>query len=802
MSQTWSLDDAPLHLLKSGAPTSDQPISLLKFSKILGIAHPSQAAWIEKLPFACDDVTAGSESELQAAVVGDRSSVDLAQTIEHSTYYRNLSKRAASGDLPPRNLAMLDTYLASSKDIWENSWIRFPRHLLNRHAREILALDLRADKGRRDSPLRSDVADFEVIQNATTWLRIPISYLLKLSLAQVIGQPDTPPMVRQTGEKMLSCLLNDNTSPETHSFSPVGRGQKKSLGSAIAHETQRRYLLTQLLTQYANQVFELAENGQKALVYFCPHPPIRQKQLNELISDAFYRHLFMSPCLSGWDRGEEKHRYMSLCHMALSRSQINTLAKLKEAGIIANNLVVLPNTSNICLANNSTHLSLGSRRLTAMLKNDTDFHAADEKYYGDLVIKISEHFLPLFAGTYSAAPYRFDFKDFHPEKVLGFLPHELDYTHLRMLWRRWKQKAHIKLFGNPVTPFGPEWLDRRFSRIAGLKGDWVPDFRLIDYLVCLLSTDESPALNGQLDNDVRLKSDLAAMGIFDQRMPLYLPYRLRQFGQMGFSGFEARYYSLFERFGKDMAPAVDLQHLITLLAYKYILQRRLMHIDIPDSPTVESERRYLFFGSAIGIPTFYILKSNPDRLMDDILRKARHTRTSRRYPRYIRVTAQEYRRALLRLLREDGQDLIDMLNLEPVVSDLEARLEHPREHDAAHRICRRVLGPDKSAPLKLPATEFNQAVEAFYREPLRKNHLEEALSVFKQEVGRLDAWQTWRGGTYNAALMKILDGRDAVDFVQNIERQAVEEELPAHVCLKLIQLVLLVYHHQNRNPAD
>ena len=65
----------------------------------------------------------------------------------------------------------------------------------------------------------------------------------------------------------------------------------------------------------------------------------------------------MSPCLSGWDRGEKKHRYMDLCHRTLSCSQLNTISKLKDAGIITNNLVILPNTSNTCLANNGTHVS-------------------------------------------------------------------------------------------------------------------------------------------------------------------------------------------------------------------------------------------------------------------------------------------------------------------------------------------------------------------------------------------------------------------------------------------------------------
>ena len=108
---------------------------------------------------------------------------------------------------------------------------------------------------------------------------------------------------------------------------------------------------------YANRRLGLLDGGQRAMIYFAPHPPVRQKQLNDCISDAFYRELFMSPCLSGWDDGEAKHAYMSLCHQVLSRSQLNAVAKLREAGIVVNNLVVLPNLSNISLANNGSHVS-------------------------------------------------------------------------------------------------------------------------------------------------------------------------------------------------------------------------------------------------------------------------------------------------------------------------------------------------------------------------------------------------------------------------------------------------------------
>src|SRR5271166_1288976 len=80
-----------------------------------------------------------------------------------------------------------------------------------------------------------------------------------------------------------------------------------------------------------------------------------------------------------------------------------------------------------------------------------------------------EHFLPLFVGTHSAAPYRIDFGQFHPERLLAFLPHELDFTHLRLMWREWKEKARLRILGHPVTPYGTPSLDRFVARAFRLR---------------------------------------------------------------------------------------------------------------------------------------------------------------------------------------------------------------------------------------------------------------------------------------------------------------------------------------------
>ena len=61
--------------------------------------------------------------------------------------------------------------------------------------------------------------------------------------------------------------------------------------------------------------------------------------------------------------------------------KLEAIKKLKEANIITNNLIVLPNTSNTSLANNGTHVSLGSIKLTRCLKDrNSAFRVEDEKH--------------------------------------------------------------------------------------------------------------------------------------------------------------------------------------------------------------------------------------------------------------------------------------------------------------------------------------------------------------------------------------------------------------------------------------
>lgn len=783
----------------------------------------------ETLPLVGNDATVGTESELQAAVLGRREDVDLPRTIEASNYFADVLRRSAAGDLPKRTLSRLEACLEEHGDgVWENSWVWFPRRRLRPFASLILDGDLKADRARPDAGPRGDLPRFLFERASEEYLRIPISYLVKLALADAVDEDVAPPsVIRDTAQRLFGCFLNDNTSPETVSFhvlpladdggaatASMTRGQKTSAtrGAAVAREKSLRFLLSHLLVSYANRAFGLAELGQQAAVFFSPHPPVRQRSLNRAISDAFYRELFISPCLSGWQHGEAKRDYMVLCHQVLSRSQLNAVAKLREAGILTRNLVVLPDTSNVSLANNSTHITLGSRALSAARADPVSgFTGAQEKQLADLVVKISEHFLPLFVGTYSAAPYRLGFADFHPEQVLGFLPHELDYTHLRMLWRRWTGKSKNRLLGRPLTPFGPEPMDAIVSRLFGLRGDFVPDFRLLDYPVALLSTARGPALDGQLGNEERLKRDLDDLGVFDARMALYLPLRRRAFDAAGFCGFEGRHYSLFPSLRRDLAPAAELQALITALAVQWVAAGRYSHQDIPDLPGVESERRQIFFGAAIGIPTFFVDSDTPNRLLRDIVSGTQRNRSSRRYAGYTRVYNLEYRLALLRLLRREGAGLVEAMGLGDLLDDLEQRLRQPAECSAAGRLLHGVLdgvldGAVGRDPLRVPADDFNRAAETFYRDRLRRQYLDEALGELVDELCLLeaDADEAERAGVQH-----ILGAGSPLSFLRAVRAEVVDADSvetgggPDALALRrLIQLLLIVEHASARRHAE
>jgi hypothetical protein len=366
-----------------------------------------------------------------------------------------------------------------------------------------------------------------------------------------------------------------------------------------------------------------------------------------------------------------------------------------------------------------------------------------------------------------------------------------------MLWRRWRKKANLKILGQPVTPFGPLWLDSFISRIFRLRGDYIPDHRLIDYLVCLMSTERSPALDGRLHNSDRLKNDLAKMGVFDDGMSLYLLDKLREYERMGFSGFEGRYYSLFESLEEDMGRAVSLQNLFYLLAFKYIVSGRITHDHIPDSPLIESERRQAFFGAAIGIPTFFVRMDTGNTLMKRIVELTAKVRPSNRYRGYWRLYNLEYRRALLTLLQEDAADLIDMLDLTETIQDLGERLRDPEHNTTFNKLTAGILKETgHRSVFDVPANVFNQSAEKYYRTVLRKKHMQEAFKFLRESILSLNRADHKTSPHINDALTVVLKGRNPLQYLYDQEQDILEERASKSDLERLIHLMLIVIRQE------
>jgi hypothetical protein len=247
-----------------------------------------------------------------------------------------------------------------------------------------------------------------------------------------------------------------------------------------------------------------------------------------------------------------------------------------------------------------------------------------------------------------------------------------------------------------------------------------------------------------------------------------------------------------------MAQAVNLQALITALAFKYVVEGRCTHAHIPDRPLRESERRQAFFGAAIGIPTFYVHGKTDNLFLLSILRETKRVRQSRRYPGYLRVQSADYRRALAETIVRDGADLIETMNLQGTVFDLRERLEQPAECSAFGRLTSGILrNRRRGSPLDIRAQEFNQAAERFYREELRTQHLDESLDILEEDLAG-SAEQFQENPAARNALAETLRGKGVLEFFSFARAELKAGNPACDVVRRLIHLMLTLEFVQGR----
>ena len=220
-------------------PSGSEAMDFTRLMQIMDIKNPSHTHYAASLPFSPRDVTAGVENEFQTVVQGRKQNVDLAIAIENSNFYKNMLRRTASGDSPRKMMDALEELLAPHRNAnWASSWVRLPMKSLNTYAHHIFNSDLKSDKTDPASKPRSDAGTFKIKWDGEQFIRVPVSYLLKLALADAMGEDQgRHAFIRITGEKMMAHFLNDNTSPETFSFYPVQADSSRGTGSLTARET-------------------------------------------------------------------------------------------------------------------------------------------------------------------------------------------------------------------------------------------------------------------------------------------------------------------------------------------------------------------------------------------------------------------------------------------------------------------------------------------------------------------------------------------------------------------------------------
>jgi hypothetical protein len=710
----------------------------------LGV-DPGKDVSPEQLPFSPGDVTAGTENELATTVSGTARDVDFPRTLE-----------AEKERQPARS--SLDQWLGNANaNVWDHSFIRVPLRELSNTALNRLHADVSH---------RSDRDRFFVHDEHGDRARLPASYVLRLALFDSMNALDEEnAQLTRAVERISPVFFNDNTAPEVVSSYLATDETGSTLGREVARENGLRFLLVQALTCWANSKFGLTSTGQELQVFASPNPPERLKAFARTVPAEVYRRQLMNPCLSGFADAEGKASYMQLCHETLSRSKLASLGHLRRAGLgFPRTISQFPCETS--LLNSGVHVSLGSRLLTNYARSGANGDA-HEKWIGDLVSKIFEHFLPLFVGTFSAAPTRLPFSPLRPEQSLGFLPLELAPAQLRQTWWAWRRKAGL---------------------LGALHGDVVPDARLLDYFAALPSTDSHHAHDGTPGSQERLLATLEELGVYDRGMSFYDLYKLRRTAQIGFSGFEARFYSMFPRFFDDLAPAVDLQRLVTSAAWLAIAQGRVTHADTPDDPDSQSERRQMLFHAAIGLPFFYVHRASRNRFLLSIVETMQGIRVSKRFPSCYKVRIADYGVALCAWMRNESAATVEMLGAGSLLQDAAARVRG--DFRADDRILAGIDGARESRG-RDPAS-VNTSIETHLRTRLRERQASEAFGDATSALHRLD-----RDPHVGAVVKQVLAGETVSGILARAKATVTRSAAEAKGLPRFI--ALLVLHAEARH---
>jgi hypothetical protein len=124
------------------------------------------------------------------------------------------------------------------------------------------------------------------------------------------------------------------------------------------------------------------------------------------------------------------------------------------------------------------------------------------------------------------------------------------------------------------------------------------------------------------------------------------------------------------------------------------------------------------------------------------------------------------------------------------------RINEPAIHSAAGHLTTGILDEvNASSPMRVNAREFNIGAERFYRTTLRRRHIEESLGFLIHDCRMLDLERSSLDESHRKALRVILQGQDAVRFVEAAKEDVLHDRADIFTLQRLMNLVLFKVHH-------
>ena len=182
--------------------------------------------------------------------------------------------------------------------------------------------------------------------------------------------------------------------------------------------------------------------------------------------------------------------------------------------------------------------------------------------------------------------------------------------------------------------------------------------------------------------------------------------------------------------------------------------------------------------------------------MQKILAHVQNIRRSNRYRGYLRVRVKDYRLALLKVLQEDGGNLLNTLKVSDHLRTLEQRFYNGTP-TALSKIIDGVSMelPQKKDPFRVSADTFNSGAEEYFRGNLRKSHLREGLNVLIEDCRSLDA----KREDNLSRVMKNISRQSGVgQYIAEKADDVISEQADADTLQNLLHICLAVIHNKQQ----